>query len=103
MGKTCRVWDYQGEPVPAETSTHSHLSWSSTIPYQLPAHTTIHSILSVQFTCKRNFLYNLSTGPHWSCSWTGTIQFILHTYPDPVIIFFSQHMPILSQPFGCST
>ena len=27
---------YLGEPVPAKTFTHSHLSWSSTILYQLP-------------------------------------------------------------------
>ena len=26
----------QGEPVPEETFTHSHLSWSSVIPYLLP-------------------------------------------------------------------
>jgi len=27
------VWDNPGEPVPEETFTHSHLSWSSIIPY----------------------------------------------------------------------
>jgi len=30
------VWDNLGEPVPEETFTHSHLSWSSIIPYLLP-------------------------------------------------------------------
>jgi len=30
------VWDYPGEPVPQETFTHSHLSWSSTILYYDP-------------------------------------------------------------------
>jgi len=39
------------EPVPEETFTHSHLSWSSIIPYLLPLSITIHGILSVQFTC----------------------------------------------------
>jgi len=43
------VWDYPGELVPEETLTHSHLSWSSTIPYQLPPSITIHSILPVQW------------------------------------------------------
>jgi len=37
----------------------SHLSWSSTILYQLPPSTTIHSILPVQFTCLSSCLYNL--------------------------------------------
>jgi len=38
------VWIYLVEPVPEETFTHSHLLWSSTIPFQLPPSTTIHSI-----------------------------------------------------------
>ena len=29
------AWDNPGEPVPEETFTHSHLSWSSIIPYLL--------------------------------------------------------------------
>ena len=39
------VRDYPGDPVPEETITHSHLSCSSTILYQLPPSTTIHSII----------------------------------------------------------
>ena len=38
------VWDYPSEPVPEETFTHSHLSWSSAILYQLPPSATVHSI-----------------------------------------------------------
>ena len=45
------VWDYPGRPVPEETFTHSHPSWSSDILYHLPPSTTIYSILLVQFTC----------------------------------------------------
>jgi len=30
---------------------HSHLSWSSIIPYLLPPSITIHGILPLQFTC----------------------------------------------------
>jgi len=45
------VQDYPGQPVPEETFTHSHLSWSSTILYQLSPSTTIHSIAHVQCTC----------------------------------------------------
>ena len=41
---------------PRAKSTHSHLSWLSTILNQLPPSTTIHSILQVQFTCLTVFL-----------------------------------------------
>jgi len=39
-----------GEPVPDEILTHSHLSWSSIIPYLLPPSIMIHGIHPVQFT-----------------------------------------------------
>jgi len=42
--------DNPGEPVPEETFTHSHLSWSSIIPYLLPPSFTIHGILPIQST-----------------------------------------------------
>jgi len=45
------VWDNPDEPVPEETFTHSHLSWSSVVPYLLHPSITIHGILHVQFTC----------------------------------------------------
>jgi len=40
-----------GEPVPEETFTHSHLSWSSIIQYLLPPSFMIHGIILVQFMC----------------------------------------------------
>ena len=45
------VRDCPGRPVPEETFTHSHPSWSSDILYELPPSTTIHSILLVLFVC----------------------------------------------------
>jgi len=42
------VWDNPGELVPQEIFTHSHLSWSSIIPYLLLPSNTIHGILLVQ-------------------------------------------------------
>ena len=39
------VRDYPGRPVPEETLTHSHPSWSLDILHQLPPFTTIHIIL----------------------------------------------------------
>jgi len=44
------VRDNPGEPVPEETFTHSHLLWSSIVPYLLNSSTTIHDILPVQST-----------------------------------------------------
>ena len=91
------VWDNPGEPVPEETFTHSHLSWSSIIPYPLPSSITIHGILPVQFMCLTVFFHNLSPHVLRSTSWPGTLHFILHTFLHP-IVFFSHLMPIPSQP-----
>ena len=43
----------------AEIFTHSHLSLSSTILYQLSPSSTIHRILPVQLMCLTVFLHNL--------------------------------------------
>ena len=37
-------------------------------------------------------------GPLWFSSWSGTLYFILHTFLHQIVIFFSQHMSIPSQP-----
>jgi len=71
------LWDYQGEPVPEETFTHLHLSWSSIILYLLPPSTTIHSIHPVQFTCLTIFLHNFCPSFIWSTFWSVTLHFIL--------------------------
>jgi len=54
------VRDNLGEPVPEETFIHSHLSWSSIVPYLLHPSVTIHGILPVQSTCLTVFFHNLS-------------------------------------------
>ena len=73
------VRDYQGWPVPEETFTHSHPSWSSDILYQLPPSTTIHSIPLVQFTCLTVLFLNLSPGPLWSSCWSR-ILYSMHFF-----------------------
>jgi len=50
----------------------------------------IHSILPVQFTCFTVFFHNLSPGPLWSTSWSGTFHLILYTFLHPIIIFLQQ-------------
>jgi len=68
------VRDNPGEPVPEETFTHSHLSWSSVAPYLLhPSNmiqktyllhpfNTIHGILPVQFFPQSQVLFGLPFG-----------------------------------------
>jgi len=64
-------------------------------PYLLSPSFTIHGNLPVQFTCLTVFFHNLSPSFLWSTSWPGTLHFILHTFLHPIIVFFSQHMPIV--------
>ena len=89
--------DCPGRPIPEETFTHSHPSWSLNILYRLPPFTTVHNILFVQFMYLTVLFDNLCPGPLWSSSWSWTLNFILHALLHPIIIFFSQHMPIPSQ------
>jgi len=67
------VQDNLDQPVPEETFTHSHLSWSSVIPYLIPPSITIHGILPVQFMCLTVFFRNISPSFVWSTSWPGTL------------------------------
>jgi len=97
------VQDNPGELVPEETFTHSHLSWSSIVPYLLHLSTTIHGILPVQSTCLTVFFYNLAPSFLWSTYWPGTLHFILHTFLHPIIVFFSHHITYHRNLFCCST
>jgi len=74
------VWDNPGEPVPEETFTHSHLLWSSVIPYLLSPTIMIHGILPVQFTCLTVFFHNLSPSFLWSTSWPGILTQSLSSF-----------------------
>jgi len=88
-----------GLPGWASTRRNTHPpSWSSSNLYQLLPSTTIHSILPVQITCLAIFLHSLSPCPLWSTSWSGALHLIFHTFLHSISVFFSQHMPIPSQP-----
>jgi len=95
------VRDNPGEPVPEETFTHSHLSWSSVIPYLLPLSITIHSILPVQFTCLTDYFHNLSPRYLWSTSWPGTLNFT-HFFIQSLSSFHSTYQ-YYHNLFCCST
>ena len=42
--------------------------------------------------------HNLSPGPLWYSCCCASLYFIHHAFLHPIVIFFSQHMPIPSQP-----
>ena len=82
------VRDYLGELVPEETFSNSHLSWSSTMSYQLPQFITIHSILPIQFMCLTSFcttslqvLHGLPLGLESSTSYS--IDFFTQWWENP--------------------
>ena len=97
------VWDNLGEPVREETFTHSHSSWSSIIP--ICFRHLLRSMASSLFNPRGLQSFSTISLPSflWSTSWPGTLHFILHTILHPIIVFFSQYMPIPSQPVLCST
>ena len=79
----------------AATTTH--------ILYHLPPFTEINGILFVHFMCLTILLYNLFPGPLWSSSWSWTLNFILHTFLHPIIIFFCSTCPYQCSLFCCNT
>jgi len=85
-------------PTVSKHWRQTHPSWSSDILYHLPPFTTIHGILFVRFTSLTVLSDNLSPGPLWFSSWPWTLNFILYAFLHPIIIIFSQHMPIPTQP-----
>jgi len=92
-----------GEPVPEETFTHSHLLWSSIVPYLLQPSNTIHGILTVQFTCLTGFFHNLFPSFLWSTSWPGTLHFILHNFFTQLLSSFRSTCLYHHSLFCCST
>jgi len=81
--KTSVIWDT--EPLV------SHIVWASVTVYSWRH-------LHGRFTCLTVLSYNLSPGSLWSCSWSWTLNFILHTFLHPIIIFFSRHLPVPTRP-----
>jgi len=77
----------------------THLYWLSHILYQLPPSTTIHSLLPVQFMCL-TVLLHLSVSALWCTSWSclaPSTSYSIHFF-TPIIVFFLQHIPTVSQP-----
>jgi len=61
------VWDNPGRPVPEETFTRSHPSWSTYFLYHLFPFAMVHGILFIQLTCMTSSISNnLFPGTLWS-------------------------------------
>jgi len=60
----------------------------------------LRSMASFTFNilARQSSLHNLCPSFLWCISRSGTLHFILHTFLHPVIVLFSQHMPIPLQP-----
>jgi len=82
------VRDKPSEPLPEETFTHSHLSWSSIAPYLLHPSNTTHGVLPIQLMRLTVFFHNLSPSFLWSMFWPGTLHFILYiSSPNHCLLF----------------
>jgi len=96
------VWDNPGEPVPEETFTHSHSSWSQSSQsafsiYYDPWHPSysIHVLYSL--------FHNLSPSFLWSTSWPGTsTSYCIHFFTQS-LSSFRNTCPYHCNLFCCST
>jgi len=89
------VGDNLGEPVPEETFTHSHLSWSSIVPICF-IH-LLRSMVSSLFNSRTRQTFPQSLSK-FSLVYLLAWHPPLHTFLHPISVFFLQHMPIPSQP-----
>jgi len=85
------VRDNPGEPVPEETFTHSHLSWSSIVSYLLHPSTTIHGILPMQSTCLTIFFHNLSLQAFFGLQYNGYLIYTRYKQNCPLADYTVQH------------
>ena len=94
LSGTTRVGRYQKKHSP----THTHPGQRTSFITFLHLQRTVHGILFIQLTCLTVLSNNLFPSPLWSSSWPWILNFILHAILHPIIIIFSQHMPIPTQP-----
>jgi len=95
--RTTWVSWYQKKHSPTHTYS-GHQSFLICFLHLLRVAITIHGIFPVQFICLLVFFHYLSPSFLWSTSWPDILHFILHTFLHPITVFFSQHMPVPSQP-----
>ena len=89
---TAFVWDNPGRPVPEETLTHSHPTWSSDILFIIFLHLQRSMASSLFILRAWQTSQTTSLQVLFGSSWSSTLNFILHTFLHPIIIFL-QHIP----------
>jgi len=92
LSGTTRVSQYQKKHSPTHHPGHHPIFISF---FHLPR--SIESSL-FKLHAWQSFCTNLFPCALWSVSWSGALRLIFRTFLHPIIIFFSQHMPIPSQP-----
>ena len=93
---TTRVGRYQKKHSPTHTHPDHRTSFIIFLHLQRSMASSLFSLQAWQ-SSRTTYLQVLFAGPLWSSSWPWTLNFILHAFLHPIIIF-SQHMPIQSQP-----
>jgi len=96
------VQDNPGEPVPEETFTHSHLSWSSVVPYLLHPSNMIRRILPVQFLCLTVFFHSLQVFFGLPLGLAPSTSYSVHFFIQSLFSFHST-CPYHCNLFCCST
>ena len=97
LSRTTRMSQYQ------KKHSHSHLSWSSIIPYLLPPSIIIHGTISVQFTCLTVFLHNLCPSFFGlPLSLAPSTSYSIHVFPKSLSSFHNI-CPYHRNLFCCST
>jgi len=89
LSGTTRVSQHQKKHSP--THTYSGHQSSLICFFHL-----LRSKASSLFNLLPDSLFPQSLSFLWFISWPGTLNFILHTFLYPIIVFFLQHMPIPS-------
>jgi len=91
------VQDIPESRYPKKTfTTHNYFGHQSSLMCFLHL---LRSMASSLFNlCAWQSFHNLSSSFLWCTSWPGTLHFILHTFLHLIIVFFSQHISVLSLP-----
>ena len=91
LSGTTRVGLYQKKHSPTHTQPDHRTSFIIFLHLQRSMASSLFSLRAWQFS------RTTSLQVLWSSSWPWTLNFILHAFLHPIIIF-SQHMPIPTQP-----
>jgi len=88
---TTRVGRYQKKHSPTHTHPDHRPAFNSFLHLQRSIASSLFSLRVLQSS------RTTSPGPLWFSPWSRALNFILHTCLHPIVIVFSQYMPIPTQ------